>query len=220
MTSQMTSQTSDYATITGEEYERAVETDSLTDALTTLLRGRGHRVLVGHWLDRTGNDWTSILSAEDAGEPDSTRGTQAAGRTDRWALRSYETAVREREWADAFATASDAYTGYVSLESDRETILLDVWPYRSGVRGTLIGYISGEATSPFSGRMSTHPGHQAARSAALEGWWDERLTEGHTPQSAGVMLALLLPPQMLGLLTFDDSGTPFYRPPAPKPAPV
>lgn len=51
----------------------------------------------------------------------------------------------------------------------------------------------------------------ASRQAALSFWWETRMSEGHTPGpegSAHLLLALTLPPTLMGALTYTTDGTP------------
>jgi hypothetical protein len=47
----------------------------------------------------------------------------------------------------------------------------------------------------------------------LHAWWDARMSEGHTPESARLLLSLTASPSLLGALTFPDTGeTPTLAP--------
>lgn len=51
------------------------------------------------------------------------------------------------------------------------------------------------------------PRRRAEWTVAMALWWQTRLQEGHTPESAGTLLALSLPPAVLGHLRWNH-GTP------------
>lgn len=65
------------------------------------------------------------------------------------------------------------------------------------MRVSLLARMLHEAvTSPHSAHslLSHSQSHPAWQALALDYWWDARLHEGHTPETAAFMLALLLPP--------------------------
>lgn len=52
------------------------------------------------------------------------------------------------------------------------------------------------------------PRLRARWGSAVSLWWDGRLAEGHTPESAHMMLALVAPPAVMAELRFDAAGVP------------
>lgn len=48
----------------------------------------------------------------------------------------------------------------------------------------------------------------AMRSMVLAAWWDARMAEGQTPESARFLLSLTANPAMSAAVSFDSDGTP------------
>lgn len=49
----------------------------------------------------------------------------------------------------------------------------------------------------------------------LAAWWDDRMAEGHTPETARLMLSLTLPPRLVTCVTYDAAGIPTLNPSTP-----
>lgn len=61
---------------------------------------------------------------------------------------------------------------------------------------------------PYKPRFSIH--HRL--DAVVQLWWQARLDEGHTPESAQAMLGLLAHPSVVSMLEQDEAGVPRARP--------
>lgn len=62
---------------------------------------------------------------------------------------------------------------------------------------------------------------RAIQRIVVRAWWKARLSEGHTPETARLMLSLIVPPDLLRTLTFPTDGAPILGAPAPmQPQPV
>lgn len=182
--------------VTGEETQH-LHAPTAAAGLIGLLRSRGHRVLAADMAHHGGVADTTMLLVAHADTPNHFNSTPVQ-------------ATRETQWA---ATTNwrrplldDLLTNLNALRSDGEP---------------LVGYLTGQAWSTVPDLPNTRPLIDTTRAAALPGWWADRMVEGHTrgPEgSAALLLALLLPPPVLGRLTYDPYDP--YEPPTLHPAPA
>lgn len=90
------------------------------------------------------------------------------------------------------------------------TLTKTVRTFRLVRNGTTQGHLASMSTPEKTGTL-----HWLA---AVILWWQARIGEGHTPQSAQVLLGLLLTPAALALLEFPGHAPPHLRVPPPAPS--
>lgn len=169
-------------------------------ALTDLLRGRGHTVLVEDMERHGGKHSAAVALVSDPTEPHRYRVVVID-------------AFQETQWTDV---ACDEPTRRVVLRRpllDQSLLMLD-GPAACAGAASLMDYVSGEAWAITATIVmaQSDPLIDAARAAALNGWWADRMAEGHTPGrdgSANLILSLALPSDVTRRLGYDLYGTPF-----------
>lgn len=187
---------------TGEETQH-LHAPTAAAGLIGLLRSRGHRVLSADMAYHGGVADTTMLLVAHADAPSLFNSTPVQ-------------ATRETQWA---ATKTWAVA---EQRAGRRPLLDDSLANLSAHRSDgepLVDYLTGQAWGTVPDLPNTRPLIDTTRAAALPGWWADRMVEGHTrgPQgSAALLLALLLPPPILGRLTYDPYDP--DEPPALNPA--
>lgn len=98
-------------------------------------------------------------------------------------------ASQEREWTYADVMTHEDRIGEVRLCVDSSALNL----------------------VPMRGVLATHrssPAIRAAQQITVRAWWQALLAEGHTPETARLMLSLTVPPHLLRDITYPADGTP------------
>lgn len=72
------------------------------------------------------------------------------------------------------------------------------------VREALGGWVSLQGGFARLDPDVTDSRHRAQSAAAISTWWDAHIREGHTPESANMLLALTLPAPVLNAMTRSD----------------
>lgn len=174
---------------------------SLPGALATLLRARGVRVAVVDTSDWPKVHTAAFLLASSPGEVDDRTGDAL------WRMVPI-TRDEEENWR---SDGADTETQR-SLVEDLLMFLDDTVANPS----TLADYLSGAAWASRTVMGFSPPSLDAVqvaatRAAALDVWWSDRMSEGHTPGpegSAHLLLALTLPAALMGALAYTTDGTP------------
>lgn len=113
------------------------------------------------------------------------------------------------DWEAPTLTGADgariaAFDGQAAATVAARRLALVALPLRRGRR--FPGTPASLLTRPHEVAVLT----RAHTSMALAMWWHDRMTEGHTPQAARLLLGLVMDPQTYASLSWDENGAPFF----------
>lgn len=128
-----------------------------------------------------------------------------------YAVRSYGSLRAEQMWVRAGPEQGGASSERCAMVDDALDFLSKA--RRAPLSGYLdMNWMNTPRRPTYSATISPY-GYRDIRAAALTGWWEDRIGEGHTPGpdgSAHLMLSLVLPAPLLACLAFDMGGTPTF----------